>query len=151
MLSQQHITVNTRAFLCHPAVLWNMYVNLCIWFGPAGGKQVSKRRKSPTFFIFTQKKLKPTYDSRVVLVTMKPCELCPCPKSLFIHTQNHPQTQSPRTAPEIHAKVIEILFVVAKQNIPELWTSPCIISAASSAPLCIASSLPLSNVRQLLH
>lgn len=41
-------------------------------------------------------------------------------QKVFLYTHaHHPQTQSPRSAPEIQAKVMEILFVVAKQNIPE--------------------------------
>lgn len=79
-------------------------------------------------------------------------ELRPRPQKYFyIHT---PPTDT-RTTPEIQAKVQEILFVVAKQNIPEPLKSTCIISAASSTLFCISSSftrqMPFSHVRQLLH
>lgn len=61
-------------------------------------------------------------------------------KHFCIHTITHRHNQ-PRTAPEIQVKVIEILFVVEKQNIPELWISPCITCTAASA-LYSASSFP---------
>lgn len=71
----------------------------------------------------------------------------PSKKYFYIHT---PPTDT-RTAPEIQAKVQEILFVVAKQNIPEPRKSSCIISAASSTLSCISSSfaqqMPLSHVK----
>lgn len=57
-------------------------------------------------------------------------------KKVFLHTQNHPQTQSSRAAPEMQAKNEEILFVVAKQNIPELWMSPCIIPVLCLLQYC---------------
>lgn len=63
-------------------------------------------------------------------------ELSPHPKKVFLHTQNHPQTQSSRAAPEMQAKNEEILFVVPKQNIPELWMSPCIIPVLCLLQYC---------------
>lgn len=69
-------------------------------------------------------------------------------KKVFLHTQNHPQTQSSRAAPEMQAKNEEILFVVAKQNIPELWMSPCIIPVAFSVSYSIASTFHTEDVSQ---